>query len=197
MVWGGALFIGHYILPISGIAFALIKGTWDFGEISLFVGKAALGSGLVGALVISLAQWTTNDNNLYSAALALNNILEKEKWKVALALGVIGSIAGYSGTVNYFVNFMILLGTVVPPMAALLISDYLVLPKLGFDRNYNYNDISYSNIPFIKWSAIIAWGIGVLVAVVTPGVAAVNGIIATIIAHVVLTYLMESKTAKQ
>lgn len=197
LVWGGALFIGHYILPISGIAFALIKGTWDFGEISLFVGKAALGSGLVGALVISLAQWTTNDNNLYSAALALNNILEKEKWKVALALGVIGSIAGYSGTVNYFVNFMILLGTVVPPMAALLISDYLVLPKLGFDRNYNYNDISYSNIPFIKWSAIIAWGIGVLVAVVTPGVAAVNGIIATIIAHVVLTYLMESKTAKQ
>lgn len=100
---------------------------------------------------------------------------------------------GYSGTVNYFVNFMILLGTVVPPMAALLISDYLVLPKLGFERNYDYNDISYKNIPFIKWTAIIAWGIGILVAVVTPGVAAVNGIIATLIAHVALTYFMESK----
>ena len=29
---------------------------------------------------------------------------------------------------------MILLGTVVPPMAALLISDYLLLPKLGFEE---------------------------------------------------------------
>jgi len=197
LVWGAALFIGHYILPISGIAFALIKGTWDFGEISLFVGKAALGSGLVGALIISLAQWTTNDNNLYSASLALNNILEKDKWKVALGLGIVGTIAGYSGAVNFFVNFMILLGTVVPPMAALLISDYLVLPKLGFERNYDYNDISYKNIPFIKWSAVIAWGTGVLVAVVTPGVAAVNGIIATLIAHVALTYLEGSKKVKQ
>jgi len=197
LVWGAALFIGHYILPISGIAFALIKGTWDFGEISLFVGKAALGSGLVGALIISLAQWTTNDNNLYSASLALTNILEKDKWKVSLALGIIGTIAGYSGAVNYFVNFMILLGTVVPPMAALLISDYLLLPKLGFERNYNYDDISYENIPFIKRSAVIAWGVGIIVAVITPGVAAVNGIIATLIAHVALTYLEAGKKAKQ
>ncbi|NLC68344.1 MAG: cytosine permease [Clostridiaceae bacterium] len=197
LVWGAALFIGHYILPISGIAFALIKGTWDFGEISLFVGKAALGSGLVGALIISLAQWTTNDNNLYSASLALTNILEKDKWKVSLALGIIGTIAGYSGAVNFFVDFMILLGTVVPPMAALLISDYLLLPKLGFERNYDYNKISYEHIPFIKWSAVIAWGVGIVVAFVTPGVAAVNGIIATLIAHVALTYLEAGRKAKQ
>ncbi|MDD2574444.1 MAG: cytosine permease [Firmicutes bacterium] len=197
LVWGAALFIGHYILPISGIAFALIKGTWDFGEISLFIGKAALGSGLVGALIISLAQWTTNDNNLYSASLALTNILEKDKWKVSLGLGVIGTIAGYSGAVNYFVNFMTLLGTVVPPMAALLISDYLLLPRLGFERGYDYNDISYERIPFIKWNAVIAWGIGIVVAFITPGVAAVNGIVATLIAHVVLTYMEAGKTVKQ
>ena len=197
LVWGAALFIGHYILPISGIAFALIKGTWDFGEISLFIGKAALGSGLVGALIISLAQWTTNDNNLYSASLALTNILEKDKWKVSLGLGVIGTIAGYSGAVNYFVNFMTLLGTVVPPMAALLISDYLLLPRLDFERGYDYNDISYERIPFIKWNAVIAWGIGIVVAFITPGVAAVNGIVATLIAHVVLTYMEAGKTVKQ
>jgi len=197
LVWGAALFIGHYILPISGIAFALIKGTWDFGEISLFIGKAALGSGLVGALIISLAQWTTNDNNLYSASLALTNILEKDKWKVSLGLGIIGTIAGYSGAVNYFVNFMTLLGTVVPPMAALLISDYLLLPRLGFERGYDYNDISYERIPFIKWNAVIAWGIGIVVAFITPGVAAVNGIVATLIAHVVLTYMEAGKTVKK
>ncbi|MFA6670442.1 MAG: cytosine permease [Bacillota bacterium] len=197
LVWGAALFIGHYILPISGIAFALIKGTWDFGEISLFIGKAALGSGLVGALIISLAQWTTNDNNLYSASLALTNILEKDKWKVSLGLGVIGTIAGYSGAVNYFVNFMTLLGTVVPPMAALLISDYLLLPRLGFERGYDYNDISYERIPFIKWNAVIAWGIGIVVAFITPGVAAVNGIVATLIAHVVLTYMEVGKTVEK
>lgn len=193
ITWGGALMLGHMVLPITGIAFALIMDTWDFGMISVSIGKAALGSGLVGAIIISLAQWTTNDNNLYSASIALNNIIEKEKWKVALVLGIIGTIIGASGIVDYFVNFMVILGTVVPPMAALLISDYLIMPKLGFKRNYDYDNISYDTLPVIKWNEVISWGIGIIVAVLVPGVAAVNGMVATVISHIIISHLTLKK----
>ncbi|BAS28148.1 cytosine permease [Limnochorda pilosa] len=192
-VWAGALFLGHFLLPIAGIAFALVLGTWDFGQISLYIGRVALGSGIIGAIVISLAQWTTNDNNLYSASLAANNIVETKKWRIALVLGIVGTLAGYGGMVNLFVNYMVLLGTVIPPMAGLLIADYLLVPALGFRRDYNLSEISYDRVPVVRWTALVAWGLGILVAFVTPGVAAVNGLLTTLVVYALLTYMTEAR----
>ena len=81
--------------------------------------------------------------------------------------------------------FMNWLGIVVPPMAAIMIADYLVLPLFGVKHDYNYNDISFSNLPMIKWPSMLAWAGGVLIAIVTPGIQALNGVIATIVLHVV------------
>ena len=193
IVWAGGLFFGHFLLPIAGIATALHLNTWDFGEVSDYIGIMATGSGLIGAVLITLAAWTTNQANLYSAANAMCNIVEAKKWRVTVILAVIAIIAGFLGVVDYFVPFMNFLGTVVPPMAAIMVSDYLLLPLIGVKHNYNYEDISYKNIPMIKWPAVIAWGIGVIVALVSPGIPALNGLLATMISHMVLAKVMKSE----
>ena len=160
--------------------------TWDFGVISDYIGVLATGSGLVGAVLITLAAWTTNQQNLYSASNAACNIIEvKKKAPITIVLAVIAIALGFCGVVDYFVPFMNWLGIVVPPMAAIMISDYLVLPLFGVKHNYNYNDISFSTLPMIKWPSMLAWASGVLIAIVTPGIQALNGVIATIVLHVV------------
>jgi len=187
-IWAAGLFLGHYVLPLAGIAFALKLGTWDFGVLVSHVSMLTLGSVLLGTVIVSLAQWTTNDNNLYSAALAFNNIVEMKKWKVTAVLGVIATIAGALGVVDYFVQWMTLLGQVIPPMAAILISEYLILPALGLRKHAAARSVSYSELPPVYWPAGIAWAIGVIVGLTTPGISAVNGLLATVVAHVALSY---------
>lgn len=194
IVWVSGLFFGHFLLPIAGIAAALHLGTWDFGVVSNYIGVLATGSGLIGAVLITLAAWTTNQQNLYSAANAMCNIVEaKKKSTVTIILGIIGIALGFFGVVDYFVPYMIWLGIVIPPMAAIMVADYLVLPLFGIKHNYNYYDISYENLPLIKWPSILAWGCGVAVAIFSPGIQAINGMVATIVLHVVFTLVSNKK----
>ena len=80
--------------------------------------------------------------------------------------------------------YMTWLGIVIPPMAAVMVADYLVLPLFGVKHNYNYNDISYENLPLIKWPSVLAWGCGVAVA---------NGMVATVVLHVVFNLMANKK----
>ena len=90
IVWNAGLFFGHFLLPIAGIAAALHLETWDFGVVSDYIGVLATGSGIIGALLITLAAWTTNQQNLYSASNATCNIIEvKKKSTVTIVLGAI------------------------------------------------------------------------------------------------------------
>ena len=194
IVWIAGLFFGHFLLPIAGIAAALHLETWDFGVVSDYIGVLATGSGIIGAVLITLAARTTNQQNLYSASNATCNIIEvKKKSTVTIVLGAIGIALGFCGVVDYFVPFMTWLGIVIPPMAAVMVADYLVLPLFGVKHNYNYNDISYENLPLIKWPSVLAWGCGVAVAIFSPGIQAINGMVATVVLHVVFNLVANKK----
>lgn len=193
LVWIGGLFFGHFLLPIAGIAIALHLGTWDFGVVSNYVGVLATGSGIIGAILITLAAWTTNQANLYSGANAMTNIIEGKKWRITTVLAVIAIGLGAMGVVDYFVPYMNWLGVVVPPMAAIMISDYLLLPAFGMKEERNFEDISYSNLPMIKWPAVAAWALGVIIAIFSPGIQALNGMIATMVLHVIFAKLTWKK----
>lgn len=117
----------------------------------------------------------------------------KKKSTVTIVLGAIGIALGFCGVVDYFVPYMTWLGIVIPPMAAVMVADYLVLPLFGVKHNYNYNDISYENLPLIKWSSVLAWGCGVAVAIFSPGIQAINGMVATVVLHVVFNLVANKK----
>ena len=193
IVWTSGLFFGHFLLPIAGMATALHLGTWDFGVVSDYIGVMATGSGLIGAILITLAAWTTNQANLYSSANALTNIVEGRKWRLTCILAVIAIVLGFFGAVDFFVPYMTWLGVVVPPMAAIMVSDYLLLPLFGMREERNFEDISYSKLPMFKWPALIAWAAGVVVAILSPGVQAINGMLTTMILHVILAKITWKK----
>lgn len=195
LVWAGGLFFGHFLLPIAGIAAALHLNTWDFGVVSDYIGVMATGSGIVGAVLITLAAWTTNQANLYSGANALCNIIEGKKWRLTTILAVIAIALGFGGAVDYFVPYMNWLGILVPPMAAIMVSDYLLLPLFGMKEERNYEDISYDKLPMIKVPAFLAWACGILIAVFTPGIQTLNGLIGTMALHIILSKLMWKKSA--
>lgn len=191
-VMAAGLGLGNFILPVFGLYFGLYLGTWDTGIFSASLGSLTFGSVFIAALIIFLAQWSTNDNNLYSASLALNNVIQfKSKWLVALIMGVIGVILGALGAFNYVIVFASFLGGLVPPLAAITISYYLVMPIVGLAPKLEMQPVEeYSDMPNLIWPSTMAIAIGIIVGLSFDFfIPSFNSLVATIISHIAFTWI--------
>jgi len=149
--------IGFSMMVYLGSILAHAVGEWD--AVKIMIG---LGWGLIAIIVLVLAQWTTNDNNLYSASLNLSVIFRTwPKWKLTLIAGALGIIIALSGIYGKFVQWLMILSATIPPIGGVYVTDYFL-----FHRDlYRFENLS--RIP--KWRPLmfIAWTGGSLVAFCT------------------------------
>lgn len=108
----------------------------------------ALGMGTPALLVLIFSQWTTNDNNLYSASLAVSNISKMKKKHVVIILGCVATIIGALGLAENLTVWLTYLGVLIPPVGGIIICDFWIL-------NSKANSIKLNE--GFKRSAIIAW----------------------------------------
>jgi cytosine permease len=91
------------------------------------------GLGLFAAVVLIISTWTTNDNNLYSSVLGITNAIGDKlsipRWLLTVIVGLISTLLGALGIMNYFTAFLSLLGVLIPPVAAVIIADYYIYNK--------------------------------------------------------------------
>lgn len=168
--------IANTFIIIAGFLTTLTTGIGDLPKAML-----ALGLGFPALLILIMAQWTTNDNNLYTSSLGMANIFNMKKSKLVLIIGITGSILGGLGVADYFVNWLSLLGIGVPPMAGIIMADYYII------RNQNYNFNVEKQIPGWNLNAIIAWILGSIVGFTLDiGIASINSLIVAMIAYVVI-----------
>ena len=123
-------------------------------EPDLILAMTGLGLGLPALVVMVFATWTTNINNLYSASLSIAQILPGARdWVITVAAGVIGTAVALVGIMEYFVDFLILLSIVVPPIAGVYLADYFwIRPRrIDVDR--------IDSIPNYRVGALVAWAI--------------------------------------
>lgn len=157
---GGAVLAFAIVTPlvlICGTLMSQATGTWDIVDIML-----RLGWGVLALLLLMFAQWTSNDNNLYSAALAFAVIFRKlQKWQLTLIAGVIGIVLALAGIYDNFVTFLSVLGILIPPMAGVIVADYFLI------RKYRYGTVAEHQVRPIRMLPMTAWAIGSLVCVLT------------------------------
>lgn len=153
-------------------------------------GLVALGLGAISLLIVILGQWTSNDNNLYTAALGLINIKPMSKPKVVIVTGIIMTIVGTLGIQKYFVNFLEMLGTFLPPIGAILITDYYILN--------NKDDYIFSeDARYKSWNmfAIISMILGgVLSYLIDAGIPAINSLLISGISYYILMKCFDSNS---
>jgi cytosine permease len=102
-----------------------------------------------------LSNWSTCDACLYNATMGYTNSFKGLNWRSAAVVGtVIGVIAAGTGIIGNIVNWLILLGLIVPPIGGAIIADYYIVrgDRAGFsqDRDTDFN-----------WAAIIAVVVGI------------------------------------
>jgi cytosine permease len=115
-------FIGFSVILIAAAVIA--KATSQVDIIAIMLG---LGWGTGALLILILAQWTTNDNNLYSSALGFSVIFRNTpKFVLTIIAGTIGTLLAVGGIYDSFIPFLIFLSALIPPIGGIYVADYFM-----------------------------------------------------------------------
>jgi cytosine permease len=119
-----------------------------FGEIDPMKYMIALGMLKFAFVTLILSTWTINAVNLYSTGLVSSSALRgiRYRWLVC-GCGPIGTLAALSGLSDHLISFLVVLGLVVPPIAAVYLTDFFLLGRTDFsaaghdERGTNLNGL--------------------------------------------------------
>ena len=185
-------------LHIVGSVLAMNTGVYHERLPELVIDGQYLGLGFIGFLVLLLAQWTTNDSNIYSSVLALNNIFRAKRWKTTIVAGVFASLFAAVGILERLELFLIILTVSIGPIGGIFICDYYLLRRLrkkDFSKE-TYSKINYKALSVYLISFLIGWttsGHPFTIKIFPFSVFAFNGIISSIILYYIIMKIFPEK----
>src|SRR5699024_49171 len=111
----------------------------------------ALGLGIPSFFVLTLAQWTTNTNNLYGSGLGLSVLFQSiSKGWLTFFAGLFATALAYFGIFNHFESFLNFIAILVPPIGGVYLADYFFLNK----QDFSFEKIDTSNL---RIYSLVAW----------------------------------------
>lgn len=144
-IWGMLLSfpLAAPLLMLISALIALATGQTDIMQIVV-----AMGFGIPALAMLLLSVWTINALNLYSAGLSMAATFPGvRQWVIIVVGGTIGCIFALLGIINSFIPFLVTLGLIIPPIAAIYVID-------GFSR---FRGADGEAPPAIRWDAIGVW----------------------------------------
>ncbi len=123
----------------------------------------ALGLGGGAFILLIGSSWVTNVVNLYSAALGLNAINRKwHEWKLIVVTGIFGTVMASFNLLDNFTEFLFSLSIIFTPVAAIYVVDFFLIRK-----KTRYDVSQLDAVESVNWSAIIAWGVGISMSILS------------------------------
>lgn len=153
------------LMQLVGSVLALSTGLTHDQLPRVLISPEFAGLGFFGFLAIALAQWTTNDSNLYSSVLAFNKLLPFRRWKLAVGLGVFASVLAAAGILTRLSLFLSILAVACGPVGGILVVDHYFVPR---QRSLPEMASSRKKMNF-NWLALTAYFLATLVGWLTSG----------------------------
>jgi cytosine permease len=142
------------VIVIGGLA-GLATGSNDMLKVMVAVGLGA------GAFVTMIGgSWIINALNLYSSVLSISTSVPRmRRATITLLCGLGGTVAAFFNILDHFITFLFYLAIVFVPVAGVIVVDVFVMRPDA----YHAPDALDGLAPY-QWSAIAAWAIGAVVA---------------------------------
>lgn len=185
----GSFFIGCFGLQLAGALIAVTTGQGDF-----IIAMAALGLSLIAFIGAIFCLWTTQDNNIYGASLALQNVIKETSLagkvshkKLALMISSIASILAAFGIYSHILPIVQALSVLIAPVPGLIMAEMLFVKNSKENKEVNS-------------LAIIAWLLGGVAGYISLKkeifVSAIVGIAVTMIAYLILSKMFDKTINK-
>ncbi|NIM91977.1 MAG: hypothetical protein GTO17_13645 [Candidatus Aminicenantes bacterium] len=173
-------------LHVVGSVLSMSTGVYYERLPELIISKEFLGFGLIGFLALLFAQWTTNDSNIYSAALALNNIFRWKRWKLTIIAGLFASLLAALGILERLELFLTLLTVSIGPIGGILLTDYYLLGSFKRERLKVQKQLNSKALISYFISVAVGWltsGHPFRIPVFPFSIFAFNGIICSVVLY--------------
>ena len=185
-------------LHLVGSVLSMNTGVYHERLPELVIDNQYLGLGFIGFLVLLLAQWTTNDSNIYSSVLALNNIFQTKRWIVTIGAGIFASLFAAFGILERLELFLKILAVSIGPIGGIFICDHYILRRLKVHdfREKTFSKVNYKALGVYLVSFLIGWttsGHPFTIKIFPFSVFAFNGIISSIILYYMLMKIFPEK----
>lgn len=168
-----AFFIGNILMFSFGATGAAAFNMPDIFDVLIFQGLT-----IPAILSLGFNIWSTNNNALYTAGLSISNVTKLPMRWMTIFGGTLATLLAIYLYDN-FVSYLSLLGSMIPPIGAVIIIDYCINTKhyQAVDTTRQWN-----------WHAITAVIIGIsLGLMIRGGITPINSLIVAGIVYFVLS----------
>ncbi|MBW3083906.1 hypothetical protein KEM60_00088 [Austwickia sp. TVS 96-490-7B] len=161
--------LGEYFVGVIGVLLAHALKVTIPGDAGAVVGIIQSTSGVLGVLVLVVSIVKVNDWNLYPSSLGVVNAVDVlagirlPRAGVALGLGALGAVLSAVGFAKLFQPFLLELGVVCPPIAAIMIADYFVCRswRVELAESRERGELP-AVVPMVVPAGLLAWVLGYL-----------------------------------
>ncbi|MHB1404679.1 MAG: purine-cytosine permease family protein [Desulfitobacteriaceae bacterium] len=148
---------------VSG--FSILGNMTQTYDPTMLIGQANPALGFIAAIIIFFSVLSTNVMALYSATMSYLAMFPKHSfWIPALVLGIISTIGALlkDWLLEHFQNFLLMVGTLFIPVAAILIVDYYLLKRKNYDAEeiVSGEKMTYWYTGGVNYLAYIAYIVG-------------------------------------
>lgn len=175
-------FLGELGMNLTAVVLAHATGTDNVTDIMMAT------SGVLGVLIVVASTVKLNDINLYSSGLgvatAINALFNVKVNRniMTWTLGIVGTALSVIGIINYFTDFLTLLGVAIPPAAGIMVIDYYLLkrnrPALEATREAGILPKTverWNPIALIVW--VVAFAVGEASTIFAIGIPGLNSLV--------------------
>ncbi len=183
-----AFFIGNGLMVFVGAFGAMVYQQADIVDVLVSQGFI-----LVAILMLFANIWTTQDNTIYNFAAAGCNLMRTDKRRLITLVGAaIGTLIAVFGMYNLLIPFLILLGTFIPPIGAIIMADF------WFKHRGNPPALEQIKLPSFDKCGLAAYVVGSAAAYYSPWIAPLVGIVVSASFYGVLLHISSAQPlAKQ
>ena len=150
------MYLGHYLSWIcAGIMGAAAATAMRRPLTEIDSGSIASDAlGIVGALAVVIAGWTTANPTLYRAGLALQVVTPNwPRWLVTLAVGAVTTIiACFPFVFTKLLDFVGIYGLLLMPVGAIVVVEHWIFPRIGLTQFW-----AARKRMVLNWPALAAW----------------------------------------
>ena len=181
-----AVYLGLFAINCVGILTAQATS-----QASFVAATAALGLGMLVFICAIFCVWTTQDNNIYSASLSLQNIFVETKLEgkikhswLAIFVATAAAIFAAAGAVKWLLPIIQTLSVLLPPLPAIMVAEHWVVKNSKAEKN-------------ISWTGLLAWAMGSVVGQIAKVnnflIPAVVSMVVAFVAYIILSKLFDKK----
>jgi cytosine permease len=118
----------------SGVALVLaMLPALAFGEQDPMKYMVALNLLGIAFTTLVVSTWSINTVNLYSTGLVMSTALPRARYRrIVIGCGVAGTALAVVGVADRLIDFLVLLGLIVPPIAAVYLADFFLLRRRDY-----------------------------------------------------------------